>query len=303
MDTSVFEQIATSLTVKSICSPLGPDVPAGTPLDHVEALLDPGSDPNLDPLNDPVRVIDADGHGLGVFWPSKYLYDLEMGEFDKLDEESDPPCFVEELMERPLLDDLLTSSTTVLDAVTIFGAAREEAVFYILETNEIVGVLQYRDLFHPLGRLAFLAIALEIEDLALKMCQSNLHRELCWASLPESRKRKAIDQFKRDHKDREPEFPKEIYYLIESTELIDKANMIWKRKLIASATRTEVLGFFHRLMQVRNACAHPRGYGAALVDRAALADFISSATRMRSNLRLWMANYGIGWREKPEIIL
>jgi hypothetical protein len=66
MDTSVFEQIASSLTVTSICSPLGPDVPASITIADLDEYLDPGSDPNLDPWNNPSRVIDNDGDVVGT---------------------------------------------------------------------------------------------------------------------------------------------------------------------------------------------------------------------------------------------
>src|SRR5207249_139349 len=44
MDTSMFEQIASSITVKSICDPLGPDVPATSAIPELEEYLDPSSD-------------------------------------------------------------------------------------------------------------------------------------------------------------------------------------------------------------------------------------------------------------------
>jgi hypothetical protein len=68
MSTSVFEQVTSSLTVMAICGPLGPDIRAGTPLFELESLLDPGEDPNLDPWNDPSRVIDSGGNIVGILW-------------------------------------------------------------------------------------------------------------------------------------------------------------------------------------------------------------------------------------------
>jgi hypothetical protein len=205
-------------------------------------------------------------------------------------------------MERPSLDNALTASTTILDAVALFNV-RQDSFYYVIEKTEIIGLLRYRDLFHPLGRLAFLAIALEIEALALRLCESRLHRDGCWASLPDGRKSKAVEQFKRDYNNREPNIPKDVHRLIESTQLIDKASMIWNQKLIASATRSQVLGFFQVLMRVRNACAHPRGHGVDLVPQEELADFINSAKRMRDDLRESMKTHGVGSRERPEFDL
>jgi hypothetical protein len=63
----------------------------------------------------------------------------------------------------------------------------------VIRRNEIVGVLFYKDLFKPLGRLAFLALALEIEDLALRLCQATSVIEDCWQSISENRRRKAAE--------------------------------------------------------------------------------------------------------------
>jgi len=71
--------------------------------------------------------------------------------------------------------------------------------------------------------------------------------------------------------------------------------MIWKQKLIAVATRANVLGFFHELKVVRDGCAHPGGDNTPL-PKDNLTKFISSAKLMRSNLRDSMRTHGVGSR-------
>jgi hypothetical protein len=39
MDTPIFEQITSALTVKTICSPLGPDIPSGSTADDLNDML------------------------------------------------------------------------------------------------------------------------------------------------------------------------------------------------------------------------------------------------------------------------
>jgi hypothetical protein len=59
------------LTVKSICTPfLGPDVEEGTSIEDVTnpQADPPPHDPNFDPYHDPIRVIDATGHCVGILW-------------------------------------------------------------------------------------------------------------------------------------------------------------------------------------------------------------------------------------------
>src|SRR5262249_46005205 len=147
---------------------------------------------------------------------------------------------IEDVM-RPLdPNELLSSSTTILDAVEMFGNKPNE-YFYIIHTNKIIGVMFYRDLFRPLGRLAFLALALEIEYQAIKLCQSIPISEKCWLSISDSRRRKALDLFKLRY-EREPELEgydplarlvaslpllPDVSLLIGCTTLIDKAHMIW----------------------------------------------------------------------------
>lgn len=288
MDNSAFEQITSSLTVKSICGPLGPDIPAGTDLLNAEELLDPGDDPNSDPWNNPSRVTDPDGNTVGVLWFENWAVE---------NEEADPDAsIVDEVMERP--EPFVTSDTSILDAIQLLDSADSE-IFYVVHVNKVVGVLRYSDLFHPLARLAFLALALEIEDLALRLCQFGPTRDRCWQSISENRQRKAKDVFKLRNNGREPQLDRDIAGLIECTYLIDKARMIWKEQLISSATRADVLGFFHTLQDIRDRCAHPRADGPLLAKRK-LADFIRAAYRMRNSLLESMQVRGIS-RLRPKV--
>ena len=144
MDTSDFEQIASSLTVKSICSPLGPDVPAGSTIEDVVGLVlsHPDSDPNLFQS----RVIDSDGNVVGMhWWGNDAPTEVEEEAY------TPPDTVVDEVMERMESNEFLSSATTILDAVELFGTKRNE-YFYVIHVNEVVGILKYSDLFKPLGR-------------------------------------------------------------------------------------------------------------------------------------------------------
>lgn len=129
-------------------------------------------------------------------------------------------------------DEILSSSTTILDAVEIFSY-KPNRYFYVVHVNDIVGVVFYRDLFKPLGRLAFLALALELEDQALTLCQSAVINERCWQSISDNRKRKAIELFKLRYK-REPKLDgasqdKEVssqYFLSISVHMFEKRSPI-----------------------------------------------------------------------------
>jgi hypothetical protein len=173
-----------------------------------------------------------------------------------------------------------------------FLAPNVTSHFYVIHINDVVGILHYRDLSKPLVRLAFFALALELENLALRLCQSESER--CWQSISDNRKSKAMELFVQRHR-REPkqEFSWELDQLLECTYLIDKVNMIWTQKLIATATRADVLGIFNKLNTIRNRCAHPGDDW--LLSQDMLADFVNRAKCMRSSLRDSMRTRGVDW--------
>jgi hypothetical protein len=293
MDMSAFEQIASALTVKAICGPLGPDVQEWTSLWQLEACLDPAEDPNLDPWNNPSRVVDSDGSVLGILWFHNYAG------------VNDEDATVAEVMDLIKPSQVLPSATTILDAIELFGTTGND-YFFIIHINEVVGVLYFESIFHPLGRLAILALALEIESQALKLCQSEKNRERCWLSISDNRKSLAIELFKK-RMGRAPEQASfsDMSVLIECTQLADKGTMLWKEQLIPKvATRAEVLGFFKKLNKIRDRCAHPGEDGLALLSRDALPQFINASQLMRRSLQEAMQMHGVGSRRGlPEATL
>ena len=164
MEITDFERVAASLTVRSIYTELGPDVPVGSDIGTASEIM---TEIDADPTNAPARVIASDSSTLGMVW------------YEELDGDAGN---VNEVMERLTPSDFLPADTTILDAFDLF-CSKENNYFYLLEKNEVIGVLLFSDLFKPLGRLAFLALALEIEQLALKLCQLHGVRERCWATL------------------------------------------------------------------------------------------------------------------------
>jgi hypothetical protein len=195
--------------------------------------------------------------------------------------------------------ELLSSATSILDAVELFGTKSNPQYFYVTHVNEVVGILRYGDLRHPLARLAFLTLALEIEDFALLLCGSSSNRDGCWTSLAEARKLKARDLFKQRHgSEAKPDV--DTRRLIECTHLVDKANMIWKQRLVPDESRAAVLGFFEDLRKVRDRCAHPGG-DESVLPREKLAKFLHDARAMRESLLVSIRSLGIGRGPRPYI--
>jgi hypothetical protein len=184
-------------------------------------------------------------------------------------------------------------------------------------------------LFKPIGRIAFLSLALEIEDLALRLCQSPKFRNSCWLSISDNRKQLSLGFFQQRYH-RKPRMSEamraaisntqirdltegrsvnttteffsdrggqaDVLRLIACTQLKDKATMIWKKQLITGSSKTDVLGFFDELRNVRDSCAHP-GHDDPIVAQDRLADFVSSAMRMRKSLQEAIQN---GTQEAPD---
>jgi GGDEF domain-containing protein len=69
--------------------------------------------------------------------------------------------------------------------------------------------------------------------------------------------------------------------------------------LVAAATQVEILGFFKELRDVRDQCAHPGG-NENLILLARIADFVSSAKRMRESLLLAMETHVFDPRHEVE---
>jgi hypothetical protein len=280
---------------------MGPAIPSGTDIDDLADMTGQG----LDPFASPDRIIDAEGNTIGVAWFEDYMYDSG---------DENRPWLVDDVMRDLEPNCLLSSSTTILDAVELF-AEMSCRYFYVIDVNKIVGVLLYEDLFKPIGRIAFLSLALEIEDLALKLCQLPKCRQSCWLSISDNRKQLSLGFFQHRYS-RKPTLSKELrdaipnleirdltdefdertkwlsdglhqsdeHRLIACTQLKDKATMIWKNQLITGRSKTDVLGFFDELKNVRDTCAHP-GHDDPILTQDRLADFVSSAMRMRKSLQ------------------
>src|SRR5262249_51319450 len=96
----------------------------------------------------PWPVVNNDGEVVGMLWPDCWYPHLS-------DDPSHPsPLVVSEVMGPVHPYELLSSATTILDAVELFGTKSSRQYFYVTHVNDVVGILRYADLLHPLARLA-----------------------------------------------------------------------------------------------------------------------------------------------------
>ena len=219
-ENTYFEQINSALTVKSICTKFR----LGIPVD----MLDYNSKDIWEEFvgyktDEPYPIINDKNQPVGFVW------------FNEIDEN----LSLVETMERLQPSDFLSSNTTALDAINLF-VDQNSTHFYILEKNNIKGVLLFDDFYKPLGRLAFLALALEIEELALLLCQLSSLREDCWTAISTTRQQTARRLYTKRHGKRLGRTKLEnlpLKELIDCAYLTDKATMIWKCKLVPAKTR------------------------------------------------------------------
>lgn len=265
-DFSDFDRIASALKIKSICSQFWSDVPIDSSISDAKYLM--GDLPDT-----PSRVVDSADRTLGFLW------------FDDLEDGS---ASVIECIEQLAPADFLAADTTILDALNILSSS-ERAHYYVLERNEVVGYLIFSDFFKPLGRLALLALALETEDLALKLCRLPSLAKECWSKLSTKRQTKAAELYELRHGQapaKDADEYRDVVELIGCTNLTDKRNMIWGAKL-ATGSRREILGVFQKLEDLRNMCAHP-GYERRLPEKFSqerLIETVDAAKRMNDSLR------------------
>lgn len=284
MHSSVFQQIASTLTVMTICRPVGPEINSDEIIDDLETYFTTERTADFDTLNNPFPVADINGKTIGVL----YFDDIALDE----EENDDIGHFVSDKMEKLDVGNIISSSTTILDFVKLVSED-ESKVFFVLDIHRIVGYVHYDDIFRPMGRLALFGLALEIEDQALKLCTHHEFRERAWQSLPKRRQQNAAQQFIHKYQ----EEPKEDDYvrLIECTHFTDKANMLWKARLAPATSMGELLGLFNELKQLRNFCAHPSLNGSAL-GGIKISLLVKKALEIRSTMERHLIENKVGVR-------
>lgn len=158
---------------------------------------------------------------------------------------------VRDVMTRLAASRLISSDTSLATAVHLFSQQSSPwSFFFVLNTNAIVGTLSYYDLFKPMGRVFLLGLTLEIEQLALQLCE--YAPESYWSVLANKRKERALSYFKRT-------FPNKIGTPAEwlrHTSFADKSRMIGQMTGLSSVDASLLEEVFAQAEVIRNACAH-----------------------------------------------
>jgi len=150
-----------------------------------------------------------------------------------------------------------------------------ETVVVVKDSEALVGTISYRDLFKPFGRICLFALTTELETAAIDLLQAFPQ---CFESLNERRQKTAREAFNKHYGDH-PTFKKikenpsawsvveandlDWIYLLASTTLHDKGEMIAKSKLLLEQSKSQIDRVTRRAERIRNWCAHPNGLEGA----------------------------------------
>ena len=247
MPTRIFAELTKLINVGSIQTPLGPDLDISHSVsDANEILAVAAFEDSYDPMwrlslvRDGPRIV---GHA-GSEWLAES--GKNMGE----------------LMDPITPDMLVTADASLLDAIDLF-ASRERYYFLVLKNSEITGTLFFADLFKLPFRLCLFSLTLELEEAALRLAL--MHPKKGWNSLPDRRKRKALDIYEIRNKEKgqavkdfdliSEKLP--FSDLLRCTTLADKRIIITRLGLIPGFEKSDLNITFHEAERVRNACAHP----------------------------------------------
>ena len=287
----LFDQIASRITARQIEDP----VPAVYPID--------ANVPYCDLEEGKHYIVTGAGWPVGWF-PYRPCCDWNIIETaDGLEFKPAPsdPHFPARDAMRPLVEGAVVDPATPYSECVNRLANSEVPFLVVSDGVESRGVIEYEDLFRPAGRLCLLALVQDLETAMIELLQG--FQDECWDSLP---REKTITTFRRRYLERQPELRRQIQwagwdsftrvgaswrFLLASTTLTDKVNMIRKGKLLASGYNT-LMGVGARATRLRDACVHPTGLERSKhrivpppeIKRADLAKFIRDCDEMVESL-------------------
>ena len=266
MTESVFHHMSRLVLARDLQSPLGPPLQHDQPAEEAFELLCESSFLDGYDAMDRFSLVIRDGEPVG--WTS--LDTLDNG------------ATVADSMAAINPGSVLSSDTTALQVADLFETTRIHS-FFVLEHNEITGILAYEDLFGLPFRLCLLALTLGLEQSALNLLSHSPTES--WQALPQRRQEKAREV----HRSRYGEKPRSegppLQQWLGCTMFCDKATMLKKRQLLAEWPGRRIDAVFSEAENVRNVCAHTdrdEGFNNALIARRELPRFLRDVQSLTS---------------------
>lgn len=267
---SHFRQLAYLITIEDICSPFLTTLDADRSVARElweEWEIDLCLERGLDPMAQ-IALVERRGEIQG--WIGYDMLETDRTIFD---------C-----MERIPPDMILTSDTSLVEAVAVFGTS-SRPFFLVLKGNRFIGWLSYTDLHKLPLRLCLFAMLINIERLLLDVALISPQASIGFLS--EGRLKKAgeiysIRQYNYDEKGK-PYNGR----LLECTTIVDKILIARKFTNVREMVRTlDNAKFCAELEKLRNEIAHARleERSSSLLTRERLWPFIEWAETLESEL-------------------
>lgn len=198
---------------------------------------------------------------------------------------------VKDVMKEITVGKLLAASTPAYKVAMLVSECSD--TFLVLDSENISGSIEYKDMFRPTFLLCFIAMIFELENASLRFLKrSNALKN--WRVLKEHRRDAARKRFN----DTEREGPNgEDYYATEAdvkddrgaAELLEKTMLCDKGEILRITDKATPLGWskskvqslFGRAGKIRNHAVHPKGSTSIqpLLNRSEFGEFIRDVLR------------------------
>lgn len=311
---NVFERLGAAITLRDIQQPFAFSWDAGADRSERKLLEHYLADSDRESLLRPVLLTDTPGTEMGehfedfpvaVFFPERAIHDrlkidgavdheLSDNEYDSLDSGASPAV-------QDIPGNAFVTGDTSLITFLASGALSRNSLWVVMDRFEFSGIVTRRELLSLPARLCFLALALELEEIALQLCK--LFPLDAIRALSKGRIESAVKTL--GHKLRQAG-PDDNYaalrhlrmtrtdlknsyvatLVVDATSLIDKATILRKLRLTIDVDHKEIERVFKRAERLRNCCAHPTTNVTALpFNPEELADLIPTIAKMTQALR------------------
>lgn len=236
MRSSVFDQMASLVTVRCLQTQLGPELRADQTTAEAWSLLMEDTPEGYDPTSSISLVVEK---GEPIGWLA----------LDMLDSDATVGACADPIQPGSVL----SADTTGLEAAQLFGTPTSH-FYFVLDHTRITGTLHYEDLFRLPFSLCMFALVLQLEDSALRLVEVSPTES--WGALPAGRRQKAETVYEARHGHAPDPTRLPFAELLECTTFCDKGTIIRKQSLLPDVDRKTLKAIFGRAERVRNACAH-----------------------------------------------
>jgi len=173
---------------------------------------------------------------------------------------------------EPINDEqIIGADISAMAAVQLFNE-KNISLFFVSDSSDIIGTLQFKNMFKTPFKLCLFSLALEIEETALRILLDNAEESINQLGPKRLASARKIYETKYQLSDELPEL------LLHCTMMADKSEIFAKLELLPEHSKKRTRAKFKAIEKVRNHCAHPSNDpGAQLLGKTELIEFINSS--------------------------